>query len=114
LIDEDLPPRLAAHLRAAGHQAEHVYDVGLSTQPDPVVFRYAQAHQQTLITEDRGFGDTRYYAPPHAGIILIELPQTLLIDVRVRLIVDSLAPFAGQQFDNALVIIEPNKVRVRR
>lgn len=76
LVDENLPARLTAYLRAAGYEAEHAYDVGLRTRPDTDVFAYARAADATLITQDHDLErDTGQFSSPHAGVILVELPQ---------------------------------------
>lgn len=76
LVDENLPARLTDYLRAESHEAEHAYDVGLRTRPDIDVFAYAKAADATLITQDHDLErDTSHFPPPHAGIVLVELPQ---------------------------------------
>jgi predicted nuclease of predicted toxin-antitoxin system len=50
LVDENLPARLASYLHAEGYEAEHAYDVGLRTRPDPDVFAYVRTASATLIT----------------------------------------------------------------
>ncbi len=116
LVDENLPYFLADHLRAAGHYAEHVYDAGLRGVKDPPVYAYAQAQRLTIVTGDKGFGDIRVYPPPHAGLVVVEVPDKLPVADRARIIVDGLAQLAeqlsGQSLANALVILERGRVRV--
>lgn len=40
-VDEDMPRSTAPALRTAGYRAEDVREVGLSGQPDTIVFAYA-------------------------------------------------------------------------
>lgn len=114
LADENLPRLLAPRLRAAGYQAEDVRDVGLGAHPDADVWRYAQAQARTLITQDGDFADIRAYAAPHAGIVIVDLPDRLSITARIQLILDALASLAGQSLANAVVTISPGRVRIRR
>lgn len=114
LIDENLPRDLAERLRAAGHSAEHVIEAGLRGQPDPAVYTYAQVQGDTIITADLGFGNLLQYQPPHAGIVVVRLPDRLAIGQRLHIIADGLALLAGQSLENALVTIEVRRVRVRR
>lgn len=114
LVDENLPRSLVPDLIALGHVAEHVYDIGMAGTKDPAVYAYAQAQQATIITGDKDFGNIRVYPPPHAGLIVVEVPDTMPPDARKRIIVRQLATLAGQSLANTLVIIEAHRVRVRR
>jgi len=114
LVDENLPRLFAACLRAVGYQAEDVRDVGLGTHPDADVWSYAQAHTRTLVTQDNDFADIRAYPAPHAGIVMVDLPDRLSIAVRMQLILDGLASLAGQSLANAVVTISLGHVRVHR
>ena len=113
LVDEDLSPLLAQQLQAAGYSALHVNDAGLSGQPDTAVFAFAQAHQQTVITEDVGFGNIRIYPSPHFGIVLVQFPPRLRLATRLQVVLDGLAALSGQSLASAIVVIEPGRVRVR-
>lgn len=55
LIDAQLPPGLARHLVAAGHRAEHVFELDLNAAADHVIARVAEARQAILITKDQDF-----------------------------------------------------------
>jgi predicted nuclease of predicted toxin-antitoxin system len=114
LVDEDLPRSLASDLAAQGQIAEHVYDIGIGGAKDPAVYAWAQAQRATIITGDKDFSDLRAYPPPHAGIIVVDVPDTMLPDARKQLILCHLAALAGQSFGNTLVIIESSRVRIRR
>jgi predicted nuclease of predicted toxin-antitoxin system len=114
LVDENLPRLLAPRLRSAGYQAEDVRDIGLGTHPDADVWRYAQTQVRTLITQDGDFADIRAYPAPHAGIVIVALPDRLSITVRIQLILDGLASLADQSLANAVVTIAPGRVRIRR
>ncbi|HEY7833303.1 MAG TPA: DUF5615 family PIN-like protein [Ktedonobacterales bacterium] len=114
LVDENLPMLLVQQLQAAGYFAEHVRAVGLGTHPDPDVWAYAQVHQETLITHDEDFADIRHYPPPHAGIVMVDVPNRLTVATRVKIILDGLAQLTGRSLENAIVTIAPAQVRVRR
>lgn len=114
LVDENLPRSLTADLRAAGYGADHVYDLGMAGSKDPAVFAYAQAQHLTIITGDKDFSNILMYPPPHAGLVVVEVPDTMLPDARKRVLLRQLATLRGQSLENALVIIEAGRVRVRR
>ncbi len=114
LVDESQPRELTQRLRMAGHVVEDGRDVGLRGQPDTAVFAYAQAHNETIITVDKGLANIQQYPKPHAGIIASRLPQRLPLSTRVDIIMASLGTLAGQSLADAVVIIRPDRLRVRR
>jgi predicted nuclease of predicted toxin-antitoxin system len=77
LVDEDLPRSAALNLRQAGHQADHVRDVGLRGRPDREVFQWAQDHQPVLVTGDMGFASTvAFPLGSHWRIIVSQISDT--------------------------------------
>lgn len=119
LVDENLPRSLVPELVAAGHAAEHVRDIEMGGAKDPAVYGYAQTHTQTIITGDKDFSNLRAYPPPHAGIVVagivvVEVPDTMPPVVRNRLILRQLATLAGQSLADTLIIVEAGRLRVRR
>ena len=52
LLDENVSPALAAALRARGHDAVHVEDVGLAGADDPVVFAFAVRELRAVLTQN--------------------------------------------------------------
>lgn len=115
LVDENLPARLVDQLRAEGYDAEHAYDVGLRTRTDTDVFAYARAAGAALITQDHDLErDTGQFPAPHAGVILVELPQGWPREDKLQRILAALRSLAGQSLADTLVIVEPSQVLVRR
>jgi len=55
LVDENLPPSLAAVLRQAGHDAVHVNQVGLARTPDETIMTRAEQEGWTVVTLDRDY-----------------------------------------------------------
>ncbi|MFN0191411.1 MAG: DUF5615 family PIN-like protein [Aestuariivirga sp.] len=55
VVDEQLPPALAEHLRQAGYEAVHVYDQGLGGGLDETVAEAASKRKSILITKDADF-----------------------------------------------------------
>lgn len=56
LIDQQLPARLAAHLRDRGHHARHIKDYpGGTTLADVEIARIADAEGWAVVTKDEDF-----------------------------------------------------------
>jgi predicted nuclease of predicted toxin-antitoxin system len=114
LLDENLPMRLIAALRALGHDVEHVYTKDLSSRPDPDVRAVAEAEQRFLITQDRRFADARIFlAGSHHGVLLVRLKHpgrdALLDRVREMFETSDVESWAG-----CFVVISESKLRVIR
>ena len=55
IIDAQLPPALAEFLRARGHEASHVQDVGLRDKTDNEIWNHALSHGCIIVTKDEDF-----------------------------------------------------------
>jgi predicted nuclease of predicted toxin-antitoxin system len=114
LVDDNLPATLIQALGSHGWYVEHTQDVGLRGRPDTEVFTYAQAHSEAIITQDHDLADRRRFPPPHAGIVLVQLPQEWPRPQKEQRIVQALRGLSGSSLAGALVIIERSQVLVSR
>jgi predicted nuclease of predicted toxin-antitoxin system len=113
-VDENMPRPIVAQLTAAGYFAEDVHVAGLASRPDSEVWAYAEAHTEMVITKDKDFADIRAYPPPHAGIVIVAVPDLITVATFMQVVLDGLASLAGQSLADAVVTIAPGRVRVRR
>ena len=75
-VDENLPGEIVADLRAAGHDADTVFDEGLAGASDAAVMARVQAESRAILTMDKGIADIRTYPPAlYSGLILLR-PRT--------------------------------------
>lgn len=73
-LDENLPVRAVAPLRALGHDVDTATDEGLAGGDDADVLRTATGASRLVITLDRGFGDIRAYPPgTHGGVLVLRM-----------------------------------------
>jgi hypothetical protein len=76
-IDENVPVEVAEDLRAAGHEADTVYDEGAAGAPDASLMIRARADGRVSLTLDKGVADIRAYPPEeYAGVVLFRPPTT--------------------------------------
>jgi len=55
LVDAQLPPALARWLREAGHEAEHVEDLGLREANDAAIWARALQSGAMIVAKDEDF-----------------------------------------------------------
>ena len=73
MIDAQLPPRLAATLHRAGHDAEHLYVIGMLNAPDRDIWRYAGERGAAIATEDSDFAAMRMNAEIGPAVVWLRL-----------------------------------------
>jgi len=57
LIDAQLPPALGHWIASRGHRASHVFDLGLHSADDPVIWALARRNETVIISKDEDFVD---------------------------------------------------------
>jgi predicted nuclease of predicted toxin-antitoxin system len=57
LVDHQLPPALAEFLHALGHESQHVREVGLKSDDDLTIWKFAVANDFVLVSKDQDFFD---------------------------------------------------------
>ncbi len=55
LVDANLAPSVALQLRNVGHDAIHVYDVGLAQASDETIVEYALEREYVIVSTDTDF-----------------------------------------------------------
>jgi predicted nuclease of predicted toxin-antitoxin system len=74
-IDENLPGELVSELRQAGHEADTVFDEGMSGAADADILARVQIEKRVFLTLDKGVADIREYPPDqYWGIVLFRPP----------------------------------------
>lgn len=56
VVDAQLPPALAAWIRRRGHDADHVFDLGMERADDAAIAAWAVDAQAVVVTKDDDFG----------------------------------------------------------
>ena len=76
LIDEQLPPALAAAIEARGHTAQHVRDAGLGGLSDDVIWQHASSTQAIIVTKDADFVFRQSLDPNGPPVVWVRLGNT--------------------------------------
>lgn len=113
LVDENLPRSLARRLRESGVEAHDVRDVGLRGRPDPEVLQTAIDRGLVLLSGDLGFGSLLRTVPEFPGLILVRLPDEWSTSRVNETLEKALAPLLQKDLTGVLVVVEPDRVRLR-
>jgi len=113
LVDECLSVRLAGMLTTAGHDAIHVFDCGLSGQPDEQVLARAADDGRVLLSADTDFGEilARTQAPIPSVILFRRANQSP--DALLPVLLANLEPIAEDLEKGAFVVIAEERLRIR-
>ena len=114
LIDNNLSPLLADALKAAGHDAVHVRDLGMQAAPDEAVLERAHADGQVLISADTDFGGllSRSGASSPSVILIRRLVGRRAAD-QATIILANLDQVTEDLAAGAMVVIHEDTLRVR-
>jgi predicted nuclease of predicted toxin-antitoxin system len=114
LIDNALSPVVAEGLRQADHDAIHVRDLGLAAADDETIFEHADRDQRVIVSADTDFGTIlamRNAASP--SVILFRGATPRYPIGQVKLLIANLAAIAPSIERGAVVVLEPQRIRVR-
>jgi predicted nuclease of predicted toxin-antitoxin system len=114
LIDNALSPVVAEGLRQANHDAIHVRDLGLAAADDETIFEHADRDQRVIVSADTDFGTIlamRNAASP--SVILFRGATPRYPIGQVKLLIANLAAIAPSIERGAVVVLEPQRIRVR-
>jgi len=114
LIDNALSPAFAKVLIAAGHDAVHLRDLGKQDASDETVFALAHDADRILVSADTDFGTLlalRQTAKP--SVVLLRHFEDRDPVMQARLLLANLAPLQASLEAGAVVVIDPQRIRVR-
>ncbi len=113
-IDENLPSEVASLLKAAGHDAETVFDEGLVGAADSEILEVCTSEKRALITLDLDFSNVRSYPPnEYCGLLVLRLrrqDKPYVSNVLSQIV----EMFEREQIVGRLWIIEEDRIRIRK
>ena len=115
LIDNNLSPLLADALKASGHDAMHVRDLGMQAALDEAVLERARADGQVLISADTDFGGLLARSgASNPSVILIRRLVGRRAAEQASIILANLDQVAEDLTAGAVVVLHEDLLRVRR
>lgn len=114
LIDECLSPALAIRLRSASIDAVHVKDLGLLGRPDIEIFQSARLLDRMLITADTDFGEFLVNQTHDLPSLIIFRRKHVTTAALFEVLSLHLVTLEEVLSDSSIVVIEDNRIRIRR
>lgn len=115
LVDQNISPVVAEVLSEAGHDAVHTGDIGLATASDAQILEMAMAESRIIISADTDFGMLlARQATTEPSVVLIRLRSPRRAIALVSLLLANLDAVAVDLEAGAVVVLEDERVRVRR
>lgn len=114
LVDNQLSPRVAQGLRAAGHDAVHVRDYAMQAAKDLAVFERAAAEERVIISADTDF--SRLVAQRQSSVpsvVLLRWPMLRQAEAQVAVLLANLPGIEQDLKRGSIAVIEETRVRVR-
>lgn len=113
LVDECLPPSLAAKLRAAGHDAESVVEIGLAGAVDRVVLETARKQERVLLSADTDFGEILARSNDRWPSVVLFRGSEVDPTVLGPILLDNLSQIQEPLDAGAIVVVLDDRIRVR-
>lgn len=115
LLDENLSYRICAHLKAAGHDAVHVNEIGLAGADDDTVINTARGENRVLISCDHDFVHLLFASGGSRPSLLLTREVNNLRSAQLAaLVLAAMSPELQELLTNgAIATLTPDRVRVR-
>jgi predicted nuclease of predicted toxin-antitoxin system len=104
LVDTQLPKALAHWLRAHGHQAEHVLEIGLAQGKDTPIWHHAQTQNAVVMTKDEDFAEWVRRGRPGPAVVWLRIGNCSNRSLRTWL--EPLLPIIVRQLEGGDRLLE--------
>jgi predicted nuclease of predicted toxin-antitoxin system len=114
VVDEDLPRIIDKILEELNWEVKDVRDVGLRGKSDEEIINFAQKSKAVLFSGDLGFANILKFPPKqYCGIVILNFPNEVSTNFIAAQTKKALLKIPFKNFKGKLIIIEPEKIRIR-
>ena len=115
LLDENVSYRVTSHLKAAGHDAVHVGEIGLTSSDDATILTRARDEDRVLVSNDLDFVQMLFASgAAQPSLVLVREVEVLHSAELAALLLAALASGLGDMLAaGAIATLTPDQVRVR-
>lgn len=115
LVDQNLSPIFAALLRTAGYDVVHTGDIDLATADDQSIVTTAAQQDRVIVSADTDFGTLLAQSGATSpSVLLLQLRSPRRARQLADLLLANLAAVTDELDAGAIVVVEDERVRVRR
>ncbi len=111
--DENLPDRVAQHLRETGLDVMTVKEQGLSGVADEELIPIVEREGRVLLTLDVGIGNLKRFPPATTGGIVLYRPDGVGLQAIIELVTATWPQVSSLCRPGRLIVATPRAVRVR-
>jgi predicted nuclease of predicted toxin-antitoxin system len=114
LVDNALSPKVAEGLRAAGHDAVHLRDVGRQSAEDIEVLTRALDEKRVLLSTDMDFAQLLAVQESSGPSVILFRRVPRSSQVRLALLLENLDAVRQDLEIGSIVVLESSRIRIRR
>lgn len=115
ILDANMP-RSAKSIFTEADEVVHVRDIGLGDASDSDILQYAVGEQAVVVTRDMDFANIVLHpVASHAGVVVLRVPPSFTAAQIVGFLLWFMEEIGDmRQLSHALIIVEPNRFRIRK
>jgi predicted nuclease of predicted toxin-antitoxin system len=114
VVDANLSPKVAGHLRDGGHDAVHVAEVDLLSASDSTIMEWARENRRVVVSNDTDFGTLlAQQGASEPSFVLFRQLQDRKADGLAALLLANLDAVTDDLLAGAVVTVTPRHLRVR-